>query len=74
METFEPVEGRGLLFVSLKKDPRDIVCFYLDKPVILRKSIWHGVVALGREADIKITENSSVRCVYWRTGVSLGKP
>jgi hypothetical protein len=44
----------------------------LDKPVILKKGLWHGVVALGDEADIKITENASVRCVYWKTGIKMG--
>jgi ureidoglycolate hydrolase len=64
-ESFEPLEGRGLLFVALKKNPASIRCFFLDKPVILKKGLWHGVVALTREADIKITENSRVVCEYW---------
>lgn len=73
LESFEPVSGKALLFVSTRKDARQITGFLLDKPVVLKKGIWHGVVSLGAEADIKITENSSVRCVYWKTGFSLGR-
>jgi ureidoglycolate hydrolase len=64
-ESFEPVCGRAALFVALKKESRSIRCFLLDRPVILKKGLWHGVVTLGREADIKITENSKVVCDFW---------
>lgn len=71
LESFEPVLGRGLLFVALKKDPGAVRCFLLDKPVILKKGLWHGVVACSQEADIKITENSKVASEYWRLGIEL---
>ena len=64
-ESFEPVCGKSLLYVSTKKDPNSIKCFNLDVPVILKKGIWHGIVTLTKECDIKIVENSSVQCVYW---------
>jgi ureidoglycolate hydrolase len=66
LESFEPVRGRAALFVALKKDPRSVYCFLLDHPVILKKGLWHGVVTLDREADIKITENSKVVCDFWK--------
>lgn len=72
LESFEPVKGRALLFVARRRRTSDIRCFLLDKPVILNKGLWHGVVALGDEADIKITENVSVRCVYWKPGIRMG--
>lgn len=65
-ESFEPVSGRTLLYVTKHKDPAGIECFYLDKPVILKKGIWHGVVARSRESEIKLTENAKVQCVYWK--------
>jgi len=71
-ESFEPVKGRSLLFVALRRDPAAIRCFLLDRPVVLRKGLWHGIVALDREADVKITENNRVKCVYWKLGLSLG--
>ncbi len=64
-ESFEPVKGRTLLYVSEKRDRKKIACFALERPVILRKGIWHEVVTLGRESEIKICENASVQCLYW---------
>lgn len=63
-ESFEPVRGKSLLFVASGKIPKGIECFLLDKPVILKKKIWHGIVTLGREAEVKLTENAQVDCVY----------
>jgi len=70
-ESFEPVSGRSLLFVSENKDQSEIRCFRLTKPVILHKGIWHGVVTLDYESEIKITENAEVECVYWPLGTRL---
>ena len=64
-ETFEPVAGKTLLYVSDRKDKKHIVCFRLDPHVILKKGIWHDVVTLGKESEIKICENSDVQCRYW---------
>lgn len=72
-ESFEPVAGQCLMYVAKTKDPRRIKCFLLDRPVILRKGIWHGVVTVGPECDIKITENAKVKCVYWPLGFTLSK-
>lgn len=62
-ESFEPVRGRCLIYLSAKRDSK-IECFYLDKPVILKKGVWHGVVTLAPESEIKITENSEVECLF----------
>jgi ureidoglycolate hydrolase len=70
-ESFEPVKGKVLLYLAKDKKPKNIEGFYLDRPVILRKGIWHGVVTLSRESEIKITENVKVKSVYWRLGFSL---
>ncbi len=70
-ESFEPVRGRGLLFVSSRRDTRCIRCFRLERPVVLRKGVWHGVVTAALEAEIKLTENNKVRCVYWNLPFKL---
>jgi len=64
-ESFEPIRGRSLIFVA--KTPRlsAIRCFYLDQPLIVNKGIWHGVVTLDKESEMKLTENAKVRCEYW---------
>ncbi|MDD5255789.1 MAG: hypothetical protein PHR11_07060 [Candidatus Omnitrophica bacterium] len=67
-ESFEPINGRGLLFVSDKKEHGSIRCFLLDRPVVLYKGVWHGIVTVDRETEVKISENAKVRCLYWRLG------
>jgi len=73
-ETFEPVAGEALIFVSTEKDFKRIECFRLDKPVILYKGTWHGLISLSPETEIKITENSRVECRYWELGFRMKKP
>ena len=71
LESFEPIAGKGLLYVATKKNRGPIKCFLLDKPVILKKGIWHGVVTRSREFDIKIVENATVKCAYQPLGFEL---
>ena len=70
-ESFEPVSGRSILYLTKEKNPKAIAAFYLDRPVILKKGIWHGVVTRGKESEIKITENARVKSAYWRLGFDL---
>ncbi len=70
-ETFEPVRGKALLFVAAKRDLNAVKCFLLDRPVVLRKGIWHGLITLSDEAEIKITENLQVPCDYWPFGFRI---
>lgn len=72
-ETFEPVSGKSILFVSKKKDTASIIGFVLDKPILLNKNIWHGIITITDEAEIKLTENAKVKCVYWVLGFKLKK-
>ena len=65
LESFEPVSGETLLYVADKNDLKSIECFYLNKPVVLRKGIWHGVVTLSDASEIKITENARVETYMW---------
>lgn len=70
-ESFEPVRGRSLIYVADRKEAGRIRCFRLDVPVVLHKGIWHGVVTLDGEAEIKISENAKVKCLYWRLNSPL---
>lgn len=70
-ESFEPVSGRSILYLAKEKNSKVITAFYLDRPVILKKGIWHGVVTLGQESEIKITENARVKSAYWRLGFNI---
>ena len=71
MESFEPLKGRALLYAASPKTPQKVECFLLDKPIILKKGIWHAVLCLGKEAHIKITENRIVKLVFHNLGCRL---
>lgn len=71
-ESFEPVKGKAILYVCNKKTPQDIEAFFLDKPVVLKKGLWHNVVAVGKEAHIKITENNDVKLIKHQLGYEIG--
>lgn len=64
-ETFEPLKGITVLLVALPEEPEAYRGFILDKPVCLKKGIWHQVLALTPEAEVKITENLDVESVFY---------
>jgi len=64
LETFEPVKGRAIIALAPAKDPSAIKVFTLDKPVVLKKGVWHDVAAVSKRCEIKIFENSDVRVAY----------
>lgn len=70
-ETFEPICGKALIFVSVDQNFENIKCFKLDKPVILRKGIWHNVLTLTKETHIKICENARVSQKVWKFGFRM---
>lgn len=64
LETFEPLFGVTVLLVARHETPEDYRAFVLDKPVCLKKGIWHQTIALTPEASVKITENKDVYSVF----------
>lgn len=73
-ETFEPIRGKALLFVARRREWDAVRCFQLDKPIIVRKGVWHGLVTRTAETEIKITENATVTCRYWKFGCRISNP
>ena len=67
-ETFEPISGEILLFVAKSPAIEDVKCFCLDRPIVLKKGVWHALVTVHDEAEIKITENAELQCVYHKLG------
>ena len=63
-ETFEPARGCVILCVSLNKNPEEFEVFILDKPVVLNEGIWHGIITLSEESEVKICENIEVGIEY----------
>jgi len=63
LETFEPAKGKAVIAFAPGRYPDKIKVFLLDKPVVVKKGVWHEVAAFSRRAEIKIFENISVRTI-----------
>jgi ureidoglycolate hydrolase len=59
-ETFEPVAGVAVICVAELETPDQLEAFVLDRPVVVNANVWHGLIALSREAIVKIAENRHV--------------
>lgn len=64
-ESFEPLHGLTVLVVATHENPEEYEAFILDKPVCLKKGIWHQVLALTEEAQVKIVENLEVKSEFY---------
>jgi ureidoglycolate hydrolase len=65
LESFEPVSGICVIVVAKQDAPEQPEVFLLDKPVILHKGIWHGILSLSDKVEIKITENLEVESLFY---------
>ena len=65
LESFEPLAGLTVLVVAEHDRPQDYRAFILDKPVCLYKGIWHQVLFLTDEAQVKIAENLEVTSEFF---------
>ena len=65
METFEPLSGVTVLLVAEHDTPENYKAFVLDKPVCLKKGVWHQVLSLTPSAQVKITENKDVYSEFY---------
>lgn len=63
-ETFEPVKGRAIIALAPNRDPDCYKIFLLDKPVVLKKGVWHNVAAISAGCEIKICEGIKVAEKY----------
>lgn len=64
LETFEPVKGLAIIALADNRNPHKFKAFLLDRPVILKKGVWHNVAAASGRCDIKIFENIDVKTEY----------
>lgn len=65
LESFEPLKGITVLVLAQHDSPEVQEAFVLDKPVCLDKGIWHQVLALTDEAQVKIAENLEVTSRFY---------
>ena len=61
LETFEPVKGKAVIALAKGNLPDSAELFFLDKPVVVNKGIWHDVLAVSPRCEIKIFENIEVK-------------
>lgn len=71
LETFEPVSGECIIALAHQSAPERTKVFLLDKPIVLKKGIWHDVAAISKDAEIKIVENIDVDGEYYYLKDSL---
>ena len=65
LESFEPLKGLTVLIVAEHDSPKKYEAFILDKPVCLYKGVWHQVLSLTAEAQVKIVENLEVSSEFY---------
>ena len=65
LESFEPLNGMTVLIVAEHERPAEYEAFLLDKPVCLYKGIWHQVLSVTDEAQVKIAENLEVNSEFY---------
>ena len=75
LETFEPVSGRCVIALAAHGAPEKNKVFLLDRPIVLKKGVWHDVAAISKTAEIKIFENIDVEGEYYylRDPISVGR-
>ena len=71
LETFEPVKGKAVIALAKGNLPDSAELFFLDKPVVVNKGIWHEVLAVSARCEIKIFENIEVKTRYYSLNKDL---
>ena len=71
-EVFSPVNGESVLIVSENpEDENTISAFKLDKPIVLGRGTWHGVISLSDRSEILIVESPDVIDEYYQLSSSV---
>lgn len=64
-EVFIPLKGESILLLAVNPE-EEIVAFKLDKPIVLSRKIWHGVISLTERSEILIVENQDVTDEFYK--------
>jgi ureidoglycolate hydrolase len=60
-EVFSPLYGNSVLVVSEDPgDPDSIFGFFLSKPIVFDRGVWHGVISTTKTSEILIVESPDV--------------
>ncbi len=63
-EVFVPLSGDAVILLSVNPQ-ENIFAFRLDKPIVLSKGIWHGVISLTDSSKMLIVESADVLDEYY---------
>lgn len=63
-ESFEPLQGMGVLLVAPPNYPDQVRAFALDEPVLLHPGVWHDLLSLSAQTTVKIVENNEVETEF----------
>jgi len=69
-EVFIPLSGEAILLLAVDPE-KEISAFKLDKPIILSRGIWHGVISLSESSEILIVENPDVISEFYELERSI---
>jgi ureidoglycolate hydrolase len=64
-ESFEPMDGTGVLLVAEPNQPDNLQAFILSEPVLLHEGVWHTLLSLTETTTVKIVENSEVETEFF---------
>lgn len=60
-EVFSPVNGKAVLILATEPDNKDTMrAFKLEKPIVLNRGVWHGVISLSEKSEMLIVESPDV--------------
>ena len=71
-EVFSPLKGRTVLVLTT--DPENMTefrAFDLTEPIVLDRSVWHGVISLTDQSDVLIVESPDVIDEFHRLPESI---
>jgi len=69
-EVFVPLSGDAVLILSI--DPKNTIsAFRLEKPIVLYKKVWHGIISLTDRSRMLIVENPDVIDEYYQLNVPI---
>ena len=60
-EVFSPISGSVVLILATDPDNENTMrVFKLEKPIVLNRGVWHGVISLSEKSEMLIVESPDV--------------
>ena len=60
-EVFSPISGSAVLILATDPENENTMrAFKLEKPIVLNRGVWHGVISLSEKSEMLIVESPDV--------------